>query len=263
MEMKFTYDSYEALICLLKEHQYQITDYHHYGEYDKSVILRHDVDYDVKKAREFALFEQRIGVTSSYFFLLTSDFYNLCSKKVNMIVREIVDCGHQIGLHFDETRYENVSIEEIKTKVEEEKLIMESIIQVPITTVSMHRPSGEVLEANLCFDRIVNSYGKVFFEDFKYVSDSRMRWREDVYRIVQEEEEKRLHILTHPFWYSNNEETTKEKIERFLDGAYTDRFLNLNDNFRDLSEYIRLKDIKENEKDLSKKEGKDNYFYIN
>ena len=63
----------------------------------------------------------------------------------------------------------------------------------------MHRPSRWVLEADLKIPGMVNSYGKEFFQDFKYVSDSRMRWREDVMKYAIEKAYPRLHILTHAF----------------------------------------------------------------
>lgn len=240
MKMKFTYDSYEDLIKLLKEHHYQTANYINYKIYEKSVILRHDVDYDINKALEFARYEQSLGVLSTYFILLGSDFYNLCSKKVFRAVQEIASCGHEIGLHFDETRYGTKTMLEVGACIENEAKLMEKILQLPINTVSMHRPSDEILKANLEFPEIVNSYGKHFFEEFKYVSDSRMTWREDIYRIIKKKEKKHLHILTHPFWYEEEEERIGIKLERFLKRAYRDRWASLNANFRNLEEYVEL-----------------------
>ena len=48
---------------------------------------------------------------------------------------------------------------------------------------------------------MINSYGQTFFHDFKYLSDSRRRWREPVEEIIRSGTYDRLHILTHAFWY--------------------------------------------------------------
>lgn len=237
MGMKFTYDSYADLIRRLRERRYEITDYHNYNNYEKCVILRHDVDYDIDKALAFARYEKRLGIASTYFILLSSEFYNLCSKRVFERVEEIAGCGHEIGLHFDETRYETEIMEEVRRYIKKEAGLMESMLQMPIQTVSMHRPSKEVLEADLEIPGMVNSYGRQFFEEFKYVSDSRMVWREDVFRIIELGEFKQLHILTHPFWYEKEEETTGIKLERFLKEAYKVRYASLHENFRNLEEY--------------------------
>ena len=46
--MDFSYSSYEKLISLLKQYNYSITDYNNYKKYEKSVILRHDIDFSIK-----------------------------------------------------------------------------------------------------------------------------------------------------------------------------------------------------------------------
>ena len=43
---------------------------------------------------------------------------------------------------------------------------------------------------------MINSYSKEFFQNFKYVSDSRMKWREDVMKYVKEKQYPRMQILT-------------------------------------------------------------------
>lgn len=52
--MEFTYSAYESIIDLLRENKYEFADYHKYELYDKCVVLRHDVDYDLKKTIQMA-----------------------------------------------------------------------------------------------------------------------------------------------------------------------------------------------------------------
>ena len=61
----------------------------------------------------------------------------------------------------------------------------------------MHRPSKDFLEMDLEIPNVINSYQKKFFNDFKYVSDSRMSWRENVEEIVDSEKYSQLHILSY------------------------------------------------------------------
>ena len=60
-------------------------------EKDKTsqVILRHDVDFSLDCALEIAKIEREIGINSSYYFLLSSDSYNIFSKENQKIIREI------------------------------------------------------------------------------------------------------------------------------------------------------------------------------
>lgn len=107
----------------------------------------------------------------------------------------------------------------------------------------MHRPSKWILENDIQFDNIINSYSKEFIFNFKYLSDSRMHWREDVLNIIENENYDRLHILTHPFWYANRKETINKKIIRFMNDAKMDRYGYLKDNIRDIDEIINEGEI--------------------
>ena len=63
--MKFTYDSYRYLLKLLREHGYEICSYHNWRDVSKSVILRHDIDYNLEKAVDIACIENELGVSST------------------------------------------------------------------------------------------------------------------------------------------------------------------------------------------------------
>ena len=105
--MRFTFDAYNELINKLRENEYTIANYHNYEKTEKCVILRHDVDYSMEKALIMAEYEKSIDVKSTYFLLLTSDFYNVLSHKNQKYIHKIIEYGHDIGLHFDELRYDN------------------------------------------------------------------------------------------------------------------------------------------------------------
>lgn len=103
----------------------------------------------------------------------------------------------------------------------------------------MHRPSRWILESGIEFENIINSYSKTFFSDFKYLSDSRMHWREDVMDIICEKKFDKLHILTHPFWYSDAAENMKYKVSSFINNANQERYEEMKDNIRDLDEILK------------------------
>ncbi len=244
--MNFTYESYRTLISNIRDNGFQITDYHNWQEYDKCVILRHDIDYDIKKALEFARFEHELDVSGTYFALLTSDFYNVYSRNSCNCLTEIYSLGHEIGLHFDEVRYDGLSADEICEKIIEECQLLSKAIGMPVTAVSMHRPSKAILDADLDIPGIVNSYGSTFFHEFKYVSDSRMRWREPVEEYVENGTYDRLHILTHPFWYFTSEMRggLRGIIKSFVNSGNMERYNNLKDNFTGLEDVMEMGEVR-------------------
>ncbi|QCR31981.1 hypothetical protein [Lysinibacillus sp. SGAir0095] len=240
--MEFTIDAYVNLLELLKEREFSFCFYE--DECDqKSVILRHDVDFSIDKALEIAKIESRNGVKSTYFILLSTNFYNVFSKQSYEKLHQIIDLGHEIGLHFDETRYEITTIGEMKQYVEKEAAILENLLNTKVRVVSMHRPSKFTLNNDIQFDQLINSYSKKYFKEMKYVSDSRMHWREDPMEAIESNQYEKLHILTHPFWYSTENEAMDVKLLEFMKNAVTERFDFINDNFRDLEQVISRKEI--------------------
>lgn len=247
--MKFTYEAYENLMGLIRGAGYSIVGYDSYKNVDRPCILRHDVDMTLELASKFANFEASLkegAVQSTYFVLLSSDFYNPYSKENIQHLRTILKSGHNIGLHFDEKKYmteENFDAGYLKECVKKESNMLAEVIEAPITSVSMHRPSKKFLAAEFEFPGMVNSYSKTFFNDFRYVSDSRMNWREDVEMLVSSKKENGLHILTHPIWYAENERTLHDIMKMFMKAAVGQRYMTASDNLRSLDEIITLEEV--------------------
>lgn len=248
MYPEFTYLWYEYLINQIYENGYNIANYHNYNIIDKPCILRHDIDMDLKKAADFAGVEAkaRLGsnVKATYFILLSSDFYNPFSTESLRSIDKILSYGNDIGLHFDEQKYDLQSNSlTIQDYVEEELELLGRLLGLKIRVVSMHRPSKATLEGNYHFATAINSYSEEYFQCFKYLSDSRMNWRENAFEVIQSKKYDKLHILTHPFWYSKVEENTRSKLLGFINRACTDRYGWVTNNFRDIEEFINLEEV--------------------
>lgn len=238
--MEFTYQAYRGLLSNLRENGYVFTDYHSYSAYPRCVILRHDIDNSLSQAVRLAEIEAAEGVHSTWFVLLRTDFYNPASAVSQRQLRRIRELGHELGLHFDEMAYpqEGASCTAGSSSTEElichEGGILSDICGCPITTVSMHRPSKATLEADLRIPGMINSYGQTFFHDFKYLSDSRRRWREPVEDIIRSGAYDRLHILTHAFWYHETEQDIAQSVGTFVRAANSERYAQMMDNITDL-----------------------------
>lgn len=239
---EFTYDWYVNLIKHLLDVGYSNISYkdtENKLNISDNFILRHDVDNSLTKALEMARLERQLGVKSTFFILLTSDFYNIASSKNKESILEISDLGHDIGLHFDEASYQNKDVPiDVPELIVNESKIMSEILGLPIESVSMHRPSKRTLESNYIIPGIINSYGDRFFKDFKYLSDSRCRWREPINEIVSKREFSNLHILTHPIWYHNSYVTMRQTLLNFIEQASKERYETEKENITDLDSII-------------------------
>ena len=243
--MKFTYGAYREMLHSLRQHGYSICTYENWRAEKKSAILRHDIDNDIGKALQLAELERDEGVSSTYFVLVTSDFYNVFSAESGKLLRKIADCGHEIGLHFDEVRYpEIVTPEDARTHILEEAGLLGLAAGTTVKTVSMHRPSKMMLAADLSIPGLINSYGQEYFKGFKYVSDSRRRWREPVEEIIASGEYDRLHILTHAIWYSETDMDIHDCMCAFVNGGNRMRYQYERENITDLESIMREDEIK-------------------
>lgn len=241
--MEFTINAYVQLLGILRDKGYTFCLYHESENFNKSVILRHDIDFSIDKALEMAKIEHSKNAKSTYFVLLTSNFYNVFSKESFEKLEKVMSLGHEIGLHFDEKRYDIKTAEEMKKYVESEAEILSRILNHQIKVISMHRPSKFVLENDLHFAPFINSYSSKYLNYMKYISDSRMNWRENPFQLIESGLYKKLHILTHSFWYSTANESLEHKLKDFLNQAIGERYDHINDNFRDLDQLINRKEI--------------------
>jgi len=147
--------------------------------------------------------------------------------------------GHEIGLHFDEASYAPaLRPDEVVQNIIKECGLLFALLETRVSTVSMHRPSKSTLEADFQIPGIVNSYGKTFFRDFKYLSDSRRRWREPVLDIIRSGEFDRLHILTHAFWYHEAEEDISQTVRNFVRLAGPERYRQMAENITDIASIL-------------------------
>lgn len=242
--MEFTCQAYRELLSLLRQRGYAFRNYHNYEEAPRCVILRHDVDTSLSQAVRLAELEAEEGVCSTWFVLLRTDFYNVSSRAGAEALERIRSLGHEIGLHFDEASYvPALEPEEVVQNIIKECGLLSALLETAVSTVSMHRPSKATLEADFHIPAIVNSYGTTFFHDFKYLSDSRRRWREPVLDIVRSGEYNRLHILTHAFWYHEEEKDISQTVGDFIRSAHRERYRQMAENITDLESILSEEEV--------------------
>lgn len=222
LKQVFSYDWYEQLLLFCQEKGYQFCGYNDWDDCGKIIILRHDVDYSLERVLPIAELEAKHGVQSTYFILPRGRFCNVLSDRGLAIIAKLVAMGHHIGMHFDETLYGD---SDWIAQILQEAKIFKEATGVNIDSVSMHRSSNQVLTNDWAIPGMQNAYSKVYFNNYKYLSDSRMRWREDVVSVIDSEKYNKLQILVHPFWYRERPLIMREAINEFIDSAAFERTL--------------------------------------
>lgn len=200
----FTIKHYEDILRSIKSNNFVPIFFNQINTYKKEIIIRHDIDLDVNSALVLSRIESKHNIKSTYFFWLTSPFYNIFDPENKNKILEIIDLGHEIGLHFNGNCYSVKNSNELISKINLEKNILEQYLNVYIKIVSFHMPSKSLINNNITMGNIDNTYHSKYFKQYKYLSDSAKNWRDGcVCKYLSNENNKKIQVLFHPFWWKD------------------------------------------------------------
>jgi hypothetical protein len=210
---------------------YDFIGFHEVGPIGQTVsrdnnlcLLRHDVDADVSAALVMAKIERQLDVSATYFLMLRSPLYNLMGRKNHMMVEEILDLGHAIGLHYDQgfDAMRNWTAARTATAIEEEAQWMEKQFNTKVSSVSFHQPSSTILQANIDTGTRINTYDRSRLVNFDYFSDSNRQFKlaelakgniENSFSVLFP---RNLQLLIHPMWWVYNDKSTDAVWDRAI-----------------------------------------------
>lgn len=184
-------------------------------------LLRHDVDFDLRNAVDLAKIEAEVGICSTFFVLTSCRTYNVLNIDNRKILREIIELGHEIALHFDPSIYDY----DLQNAAKEEAKILSFACDYQVKSISLHNPSvhGEYP----IFDGFINAYDPMLFKSESYISDSCYSFRgKNPFEFIKGVKKNSIQILLHPIHYSENgsgyDLVIVESIKRFINQIDTD-----------------------------------------
>ena len=238
MKKKFSYKEYIDIINVLGKKR-AIVNYHDISRHEKFVLLRHDVEYSMKRSLDMAILENKNSIKSTYFFQIRNNTYNVLSEENTEICKNIISLGHEVGLHvhLGSLKYKNTLEEkDVKEIIKKDIDILSRNLDYNVRVFSYHRPTKKILTFNKNYDGYINAYNSKFFklcdnleeiknEDVKYIADSNHKWKyghplsENILKYDK------IHMLTHPFsWtekgyknYHNFLSLANEKVEEMIE----------------------------------------------
>jgi hypothetical protein len=223
----FTHEHYKELLKIAKS-KFTFIDYPISLNPPKSpcVLWRHDIDFSMQLALEMAQLENEVGIKSTYFILLHSEFYNLLDAADAKCVEQIIALGHSIGLHFDIHFYNVKEQDQLNEYLLVEKNLLEKTFHQAIKTFSFHKNNEFTMNCQEeYYAGMVNTYASVFQKDFGYASDSNGYWRfERLYDFLTTTKHQYIQVLTHPEWWTKEIMSPLQKVEKVLQQR-TDRTL--------------------------------------
>lgn len=175
----------------------------------QAIFLRHDIDFDTELALRNGEIEHYLGIQSTYFFALRSEFYNPNTKRNLNNITRLQELGHRISLHFDPLLYED-----FEAGLLQESTHFQNLFQVRVQIVSLHRPNPFFQNHDQPIATIEHTYQRKYFKTIKYFSDSTGVWRYGNPLDSDEFRQRRsLHLLTHPVWWMQDGADAKDKLK--------------------------------------------------
>lgn len=213
-EHSFSEGGYRTLIRRFQDAGYAFSRFAGFEPEGARVLLRHDIDFSMELARRQAEVNADLGVFATFFFLLTSEHYNLASADGKAALKAIVACGQPIGIHFDIAAYpEAVNLEEAALK---ECELLADLAEAELDAISFHRPVERLLAGDDELAGLPQAYGRTFFSQIDYCSDSQGQFRYGSPFDREAFHERRpMQLLLHPIWWMRDAEI--EPVDALLE----------------------------------------------
>lgn len=183
------------------------------------LFLRHDIDLDLEKAFEMALIENEFGISSTFMVMTRNPFYSILDARAVSVLSDIIEMGHEIGLHFDSRSYPEVNNSTditLESRILEECDSLEEITRQKVDSVSFHRPQPQYLRGPLLINGKVNAYAAELMHS--YISDSKGIWRVgSPVDYLCNPKERFTQLLVHPIWWGREHRPAAGALKLFFD----------------------------------------------
>lgn len=234
--MKNRYKEYEEFLKAFLNVGYEficVRDFEKLKKHDKRyIIVRHDIDSDIKIAKKMFEIEKKLNVKSTYYF-------RLCTMDVKFI-KEINKYGSEAGYHYEEiAQYckdrKQMTKEFVENNIDEIKYIMINNIRnfekntgIKISSIASH---GDFINRKInvrneyLYDedmkkklKLIEAYSIENLLDFRTADAMYPKfWKED-YKKAIELNSKNVLVLVHPRWWDKAPiSRTKLELERIVE----------------------------------------------
>lgn len=198
-------------------------------------IIRHDIDFCPIAALEMARLESKLGIKASYFLLFNGPTYNLLAPENIDFPKQLVDLGHEVGLHYDVPSLEACLNKKSAAEVFEGYCHqLECLSGEKIRSVAMHNPS--LLNGDDPFGQLDYIYAsdRRFTKDILYLSDSCGAWRNEADRAFRRDElPQQVQLLIHPIFWGEQHKDRLVRVQTLFQRE-SDKLINSLDGIRNI-----------------------------
>jgi hypothetical protein len=218
--LNFTVMAYREIISTAAK-RYRFITLDESLEAVKGAVWRHDIDVSPQRALAIASIEANNGVHATYFFQVSSRFYNIFEPEIACVLRQIIKLGHDIGLHFDAEVFAHKSAPDYEERIAFEANVLEKIIESKVRSFTLHNPTtmGDVVIDDTHHAGLINGSCSMLRKSYAYCSDSNGLWQySSLKEMIADPAIDHIYALTHPEWWQEEPMPPRHRLQRCIDG---------------------------------------------
>jgi hypothetical protein len=185
------------------------------------LFLRHDVKISLGKALRMAEIESEYGLPASYMVRADSPLYSLDERRTRIQLLEIVQMGHEVGLHFDlarETRQSPSYLRLLESEIHTACDRVEQIICRPVRSLSFQRSIPFLFGGPLLLNGRINADSSELRAWWLSDSGGSCRHGEPLAQI-SEHNGPVLQMILHPIWWGERHILAPQRLQEYFDFA--------------------------------------------
>lgn len=188
-------------------------------EHYPTLFLRHDIKISLNRALPLAEIEHECKVPATYMVRVDSPLYSLTERHARVHLLELIQMGHEVGLHFDLVSAEQQSPSFLKVLALRLQIACERLEQLicrPVRTISFQRSLPLLFNGPLLFEGRLNADARQLRG--WCISDAEGEWRdgEPIASIVRPRAPL-LQLLLHPIWWGQISLPAPQRLQEFFD----------------------------------------------
>jgi hypothetical protein len=185
------------------------------------LFLRHDIKISLSKALRMAEIEHEYGLPATYMVRSDSPLYSLVGRQARIHLMELVQMGHEVGLHFDlahETRRCSSYLRLVESEIHTACERIEQIICRPVRSLSFQRAIPLLFEGSLLINGRINADASELRA--WCISDSGGDWRgTDPLAHLTHPSGSVLQLILHPIWWDDEHMLAPQRLQAFFEFA--------------------------------------------
>tara|TARA_Y100001958_G_scaffold98184_1_gene67830 strand:- start:19365 stop:20132 length:768 start_codon:yes stop_codon:yes gene_type:complete len=216
----FTLSNYKNILkmAINKGYKFKLFDIL-YDYPQRSIILRHDLEFSVPIALEMAKIEYQLGIKSTFFIQLHGDFYNALEINTFNIIKEIESFGHEIALHFDTHFWDIKDTQQLEQFLLIDKDTFTKYFGKAPRLFSFHNNNAFTMtcEQN-SYGGMHNVYATKYKKEYGYCADSTGFWRYEILeQRINEAKDNVLQVLIHDAMWQDTVLPPRRRVYRTID----------------------------------------------